>query len=332
MSFDRFRIRGLRERRDVESTVAVSVPLIGIAVSEGLLYFGYLRYALWGHLVTLLVTSLLPLRFESETTTYQALLLVPLFRLVNLGMPVFFNLTIYWFPLVYGPLIPGLYLLKRSRDSLTPQGDSSTWILILPGLLVLILLVVADGQLDSHVDPSAVITVFWFLVIYGALAVGIYTNRRSGNPSRSRERLKRILPFVPCILMLAVFLAELEFRILDPVALIPKWSPVNLLVIGVIMFGFVGFVEELLFRGVLQPTLESRFGAVPGLLLSSGVFGLMHSGYGLPQELLFAFVIGLLLGVIYDWTDSIGLVTVLHGALNVFLFAVIPMQGTLLPT
>lgn len=311
--------------------MAVWIPILGIVVSEGLLYFGYTWYALWGHLVTLLVTSLLPLRFESETTTYQALLLVPLFRLVNLGMPVFFNLTIYWFPLIYGPLVPGLILLKRSRDSVTQRGDSSTGLLILSGILVLSLLSVADGELDFQYAPSAVITVLWFLVIYGALVVGIYPRRESGAKSGLKQRLKRILPFVPCVLALAVFLAEIEFRILHPGALIPRWSAIDLLAISIVMFGFVGFVEELLFRGILQPTLESRFGVVPGLLLSSGLFGLMHSGYGLPRELVFAFVIGLLLGVIYDWTNSIELVTIIHGALNVFLFAVIPMQGSLLP-
>jgi len=331
MSFDQFRIRHLRDRRDLGSTVAIAVPLLGITASEGLLYFGYTWYALWGHLLTLLVTSLLPLWVRGETPTYQAILLVPLFRLVNLGMPVFFNLTIYWFPLIYGPLIPGLYLLKRSRDSNAQRTDSSIKSLLLPGLLVFTLLLAVDGELDIHTEPSAVLSVFWFLIIYGALVIGIYPNSRQGNSSLLRHRLKRILPVVPCILLLALFLAEIEFRILTPVALIPQWSVLNLLVISLVMFGFVGFVEELLFRGVLQPALQSRFGAIPGLLLSSGLFGLMHSGYGLPQEVVFAFVIGLLLGVIYDWTDSIGLVTILHGALNVFLFAVIPIQGSLLP-
>lgn len=325
MSFDQFGIWRLPNRRELRSSIAVSVPVIGIAVSEGLLYFGHTRYSLWGHLATLLVTSLLPLRFENETATYQALLLVPLFRLVNLGMPVFFNLTIYWFPLIYGPLIPGLYFLNRSRRSIAQDDSSQLGLLVLLGLLLLSLLLI---ELGSPVDPSIAITVFWLLLVYTAFIVVIYLVRESEDPSRYSERFKSILPFVPLALVLALFLAEIEYRILDPVALIPQWNAVNLLVISIVMFGFVGFVEELLFRGVLQPTLESRLGVLPGLLLTSALFGAMHSGYGLPQEVLFAFVIGLFLGVVYDWTDSIGLVTVIHGALNVFLFAVLPIQGS----
>lgn len=331
MSFDQFRIRQLRDRPDLRSTVAVLVPLIGIIASEGVLYVGYTEYALWGHLVTLLVTTVLPLRMKSETTTYQALLLVPLFRLVNLGMPVFFNFTLYWFPLIYGPLIPGLLLVKQSQDVTVQRTAFTTPLILLPGFLILTLWFVVDGEFDLQIDPAAGLIVIWFVLLYGALVLGLAPARSRDPPSRLRTHVKRVLPVVPCVVLLALFLAELEFQILTPVALIPHWSAVHLLGISIVMFGFVGFVEELLFRGVLQPVLQSRFGAIPGVLLSSGLFGLMHSGYGLPQELAFAFVIGLLLGMLYDWTGSLGVVTILHGALNVFLFAVLPLHGSLLP-
>jgi len=41
----------------------------------------------------------------------------------------------------------------------------------------------------------------------------------------------------------------------------------------------------------------------------------------------FAFGLGLLLGVIYDATDSLLLVVLIHGTLDVFLFAVFPLRG-----
>jgi len=327
MSFDQLGLRRLGNRADIAATAAVTVPVLGILGSEAVLYAGYTGYALWGHLLTLLTTSLLPLRFGSDTRLYQALLLVPLFRLVNLGMPVFFNLTIYWFPLIYGPLIPGLYFIKRAQHGITPHRDYPTFLLLLPGGLILTLLLV---ELQARLTPAAALTVFWFLLIYGTLLVGIYPGRRSDDTDHTVPRLPRVVPLLPSILLLALFLAEIEFRVLNPVALIPQWSAGNLLVISVVMFGFVGLVEELLFRGILQPTLESRFGVVPGLLLSSGLFGALHSGYGLPGELVFAGVIGLLLGVIYDVTDSIVLVTLIHGALNVFLFAVLPFHTSIL--
>lgn len=238
-------------------------PLVGIVLSESLLFFGHTSLALWGHLLTLLGCTLVPLRFEGDLPMLRAFALVPLFRLVNLGMPVFFELTLYWFPLIYGPLLPAVYLLGRSQDAV-----------------------------DIRIGWTALLA-------------------------------------LPLALALSWALAEIEYTILQPEQLIPAWSLPQLLLITVVMVGFVGLVEELVFRGVLQRTLETRLGRWPGLVVASAVFGLMHSGYGLPLELLFAGSIGLLFGLIYDYTDSIALVAVIHGALNVFLFAVIPFQGSL---
>ena len=242
------------------------VPLVGITASEALLFVGLTELALWGHFVTLLVCVVAPLRFRGETGLFRAFALVPLFRLVNLGMPVFFELTLLWFPLIYGPLIPGLYLVARRRPPVEPPGN--------PGLV-------------------------------------------------------RLRALVPVVVVLSAGLGVLEFWIIRPEALIESWTLDQLVLVGVVMIGFVGLVEELLFRGVLQRTLEAHVGYLPGLLLASGVFGLMHSGYGVGLEVVFAGVIGLVFGILYDWTDSLALVSIMHGTLNVFLFAVIPLRGSL---
>jgi membrane protease YdiL (CAAX protease family) len=44
------------------------------------------------------------------------------------------------------------------------------------------------------------------------------------------------------------------------------------------------------------------------------------------MELVFAGSIGFIFGVTYHYTDSLALVTILHGLLNVFLFAIIPLN------
>lgn len=259
------RLAGLASGPLLVSRLALAVPAAGIVASELLLFYGYTGYALWGHLGTLLFCVLAPLSMGEEAHFFQAFALVSCFRLVNLGMPVFVELTIYWFPLIYAPFAPVLYFIARSGD-------------------------VVEFSFD----------------------------------------LRRALLLAPVGAILGIALAHVEYAIIRPEALIPAWTVGNLALIAAVMIGFVGLVEELLYRGVLQTTLVSRYGKWPGILVASFFFGLMHSGYGLVGELVFAGSIGLLYGVLYEYTDSLAFVTVLHGVMNVFLFAVIPLRGPLL--
>lgn len=262
MALSRNLVRRLEKRGLNIPDAPVLLPLIGIVASEVAVYSGYYTYALLGHLLTLLACTLGPLRFNDDAGMFHVFILVPLFRLVNFGMPVFFELTVYWFPILYGPLIPAVYLV---------------------------------GENHKSVDFSA----GW----------------------------KQATIALPVIIVAGAILGRIEYHILTPEALIPAWNLGNVLLIGIVMVVFVGFTEELLFRGVLQPALEAQLGQRSGLLVATFVFGIMHSGYQLPAELLFAFGIGLLFGILYDKTDSLVLVTLLHGILNVFLLAVIPIHG-----
>jgi len=46
----------------------------------------------------------------------QALLLVLELRIINMSMPFFFTMTLYWYPLVYSPLFISIYLILRHQD------------------------------------------------------------------------------------------------------------------------------------------------------------------------------------------------------------------------
>lgn len=244
----------------------VALPTAAIVISELLIYLGFTNYALGGHLLTFLALLLAPMRVPEEMDLLRAFMLVPLFRLVNLGIPVIFELTVYWLPLVYAPLVPALYLVSRDQSSIDPR-------------------------------------------------LGI------------RRALPLILPLgVP----IGILLASVEYRILGPSALIPEWSPIQLGTLLAVML-VVGFVEELLFRGILQRTIQARIGRVVGILVASVIFGLMHSGYGSASEVSLAVAIGLLFGLIYDRIDSLALVGITHAILNLFLFGVFPLRGQLIP-
>ena len=238
---------------------AFLVPVAGVVFAEGALFFGHGNYALSFHLLTLLFCVLAPIRNEETLALLQPFALLPLFRIVNLGMPTFFDLTLLFFPLTYLPMLPALYLVIRSQD----------------------------------------IEIGWNPRVF---AIGL----------------------VP-IIVLSAPLAAGEYVLITPEALIPEPSPLWILGLAAIMIGAVGLVEELLFRGILQRRFAAYLGRWGGVLLASLLFGSMHSIYGSGIHIAYICFLGVVFGAVYEWTDSMGLVTVLHGVLNVFLFGLIPV-------
>jgi membrane protease YdiL (CAAX protease family) len=92
----------------------------------------------------------------------------------------------------------------------------------------------------------------------------------------------------------------------------------------IVMFVFVGAVEELIFRCILQTRLEKALGLKSGILLSGALFGIMHSSYGILNEILFASIFGIILGFIFQRTRSFPFILLIHGCANVLLFGIFP--------
>ena len=71
--------------------------------------------------------------------------------------------------------------------------------------------------------------------------------------------------------------------------------------------------EELMYRGLLLRALHRRLGRRPAVVISAGVFALVHfQGVQLPGLLL----IGLILASLVMWTDRLGTSMVAHAAFN----------------
>ncbi len=62
--------------------------------------------------------------------------------------------------------------------------------------------------------------------------------------------------------------------------------------------GFAGISEELLFRGVLQPWLELKWGIPLGLIFSNMIFGFLH--WVTPMYALIAGAVGIYLGLMLN--------------------------------
>lgn len=246
--------------------VYVEIPVLAIAFAEILIYFGRVNEAIWIHMAILMCLSLSIIFVKNEDIykTYQALMFLPLLRLVNLTMPVFFDTKLYSFIFTYAPLA------------------------------VPITIAVAYQQLTRE-------------------NVGI--------------TLRRIGLYLPLSVLIGFGLGMGEYMIIQPRYLIPDISPLDLLKLTVVMVFFVGLVEEIIFRSFLQTRLNIIFGAWKGILLSSILFGFMHSGYGVFYELLYTSFVGVIIGYMFYKTRSLPLITLVHGFVNVFLFGVIPHLG-----
>ena len=75
----------------------------------------------------------------------------------------------------------------------------------------------------------------------------------------------------------------------------PDLSLFNLTVLAVVMMVFVGFGEELVFRGFVQARMESHWGVWVACSASALIFSVMHSGYANVTYLFFVFFLGLIL-------------------------------------
>lgn len=103
-------------------------------------------------------------------------------------------------------------------------------------------------------------------------------------------------------------------------------DPGYLLAMVVVSLLVVGPVEELLFRGVVQGRLRESWGVWPAIFVATALFGLSHVSVsgglaGIAAYVLTATVLGVLLGYLYERTNTILVPAVIHGANNAVIFA-----------
>lgn len=252
---EKLKIRKLR--------VFIAIPVICIAFAELLIFSGRTEEAVWAHIGTLIVLCLsnIFVKDSEVSKVHQALMLLPILRLISLSMPRFFTTTLYSFIFIYGPLaIPVAIIIIHQRNSLEQIGISM-----------------------KNVGKYMILSVpLGFLLGFG------------------------------------------EYLTIQTGYLIPDLSFGNLLKLTLIMVFFVGLVEEIIFRSILQTSLEQALSVPEAILITSFLFGLMHSGYGTFNEILYTGFVGLVLGFAFYKTKSLPFIAVLHGFVNVFLFGILP--------
>lgn len=195
---------------------------------------------------------------------------------------------------------------------------------MLQGLTLVTLLRVVNLSMPQFFTD----TLQQYPLIYGVMFIPIYSTIK--NQQISLEELginfNKFYMYLPMAVIIGTVVAIIEYRIISPVALIDNIRFSNIVIISIVMIVFIGTVEEIIFRPILQTRLKKVFGLRHGILLSGVLFGIMHSTYGIVDEILFAIIFGIVLGYIFQKTKSIPFVVSIHGVTNIMLFGILPLM------
>jgi hypothetical protein len=167
--------------------------------------------------------------------------------------------------------------------------------------------------------------IYWYLITAVPLFFTSFLIARIAGISRIKAGLV-LSPFpVQLLVSLSGFiLGYVEYVILRPAPLVPAlrweliWFP------GLILLVFTGFLEELIFRGLMQSSALPHLGryAIPYV---AAVFAMLHLGYRSVLDFLFVFGVALFFGYIVKRSGSILGVSVAHGLINIMLFLIFPL-------
>jgi len=111
----------------------------------------------------------------------------------------------------------------------------------------------------------------------------------------------------------------------NQIVTIGQQNPDAFLLLIPLSFLLVGPGEELFYRGIVQGTLRETLHPARAIVLASALFASIHlfslTGEGKFVYVGIAFVLAIVLGVTYEYTDNLAVPAVIHGAYNAVQFA-----------
>jgi len=220
----------------------------------------------WGitcHIIVLV--ALIPHSALARRQTHQQLLLslalVPLVRIISLSMPLANIPQIWWYPIIYAPLLVAAVMVVR-------------------------------------------------ILNLRARDIGFSVSFR-------------LFPLQLAVVLSGFVLGVAEYFILKPEAIVIELTWQEVWLPALIFIVCTGFVEEFIFRGVLQCTAVGAFGW-RGIVYISLLFATVHLIHYSVIDIVFVFVIALFFGWVVKKTGSLLAVTLSHGIANTVLYLVAP--------
>lgn len=167
---------------------------------------------------------------------------------------------------------------------------------------------------------------FWFPIIYlPLLAASLATMRVLGLRREQVYLVKGLEPQLQVLLgiFMGFLIGMLEYWILKPEPLVSSLSFEQIWLPVLILISTTGFVEELIFRGILQRLAETVMGFA-GIIYISVIFAVLHLGFYSVLDIVFVFLVAVIFGITAKTTGSLLTVTLAHGIANILLFVVMP--------
>jgi hypothetical protein len=127
------------------------------------------------------------------------------------------------------------------------------------------------------------------------------------------------------VALVGVPLGWIEYQILRPAALLPGDNIKMLILAGFILLVFTGFVEEVIFRGIMLKAADDYLGKTHSLFYGCFIFAVLHIIHYSPLDVVFVFGVALMFIFLVRRTGSLLGVVVAHGITNIMLYLVLPL-------
>ncbi len=167
--------------------------------------------------------------------------------------------------------------------------------------------------------------IWWFPIIYAPLlAAAIVVVRILGLRAREVGLNFRLFPIQLAVGLSGFLFGVIEYFIMAPEPMIIELTWQEVWLPALIFLVCTGFIEEFIFRGVLQRTATEVFGGWWGIIYVSLLFAVLHIGFLSLIEVIFVFFVALFFGWVVKKTGSLFGVSLAHGITNIILYLIVP--------
>lgn len=220
----------------------------------------------------------------------------------------------------YGLLVHSLILISLLTLSSLKYGENpSSKLYISLALAPLIRIISLSMPLTGFPRYS------WYIVVNIPVLVATLAMMRVQGIGFNDAGIKFNMPLEQSVIALTgISIGFIDYYILRPEPLALDMSYGNLALLAIALALSTGLVEELVFRGIMQPHAVEAFGERLGLIGVAAVFAALHIGWLSMPDLVFVFMVGLFYGFMALRTGNIVGVSLSHGITNIVLFLVAP--------